>query len=65
MWPNPKFPADSVAFTEVILNGKLHFLCRVINTKSLLMLNDSVSDTDLSLREKRPNTEFFLVRIFP
>ena len=23
----PQFPADLVAFTEVILNGKLHFLC--------------------------------------
>ena len=27
MWPNPQFPADLVAFTEEILNGKLHFLC--------------------------------------
>ena len=24
------FPADLVTFTEVILNGKLHFLCSVI-----------------------------------
>ena len=23
MWPNPLFPADLVAFTEEILNGKL------------------------------------------
>ena len=29
MWPNPQFPADLVAFTEGILNGKLQF-CRVI-----------------------------------
>ena len=29
MWPNPSFPADLVAFTEEILNGKLHFLCNV------------------------------------
>ena len=27
MWPNPKKTADSVIFTEEILNGKLHFLC--------------------------------------
>ena len=26
-----KFPADLVAFTEEILNGKLHFLCSDIN----------------------------------
>ena len=27
MWPNPQFPADLVAFTEEILNRKLHLLC--------------------------------------
>ena len=27
MWPNPQESADLVTFTEVILNGKLHFLC--------------------------------------
>ena len=25
MRPNPQFPADLVAFTEEIFNGKLHF----------------------------------------
>ena len=30
MWPNPQFPADLVTFTGEILNGKLHFLCRVL-----------------------------------
>ena len=25
MWPNPRFPADLVTFTQEILNGKLHF----------------------------------------
>ena len=29
MWPNPKFPADLVTFTEEIFNGNLHFLCSV------------------------------------
>ena len=28
MWPNPQESADMVAFTEEILNGKLHF-CEV------------------------------------
>ena len=28
MWPNPHFSADLVTFTEEILNGKPHFLCR-------------------------------------
>ena len=27
MSPNPQFPADLVAFTQEILNGKLNFLC--------------------------------------
>ena len=28
MWPNPQETADWVTFTEEILNGKRHFLCR-------------------------------------
>ena len=31
MWPNPQFPVDLVTFTEEILNGKLRFLCSVID----------------------------------
>ena len=32
MWLNlTKFPADLVTFTEEVLNGKLHFLCSVID----------------------------------
>ena len=27
MWPNLQFPADLVAFTDEILNGKLRFMC--------------------------------------
>ena len=27
MWPNSQETADLITFTEVILNGKLHFLC--------------------------------------
>ena len=29
MWPNPKFSADLVIFTEEILNRKFHLLCSV------------------------------------
>ena len=28
MWPNPQETADLVTFTKVILNEKLHFLCK-------------------------------------
>ena len=28
MWLNPQETADLVTFTEEILNGKLHFLCK-------------------------------------
>ena len=31
MWPNPQETADLVIFTEEIRNGKLHFLCSVID----------------------------------
>ena len=33
MWPNPQFPADLVAFTGEILNGKLHSLCSLKGTQ--------------------------------
>ena len=28
MWPNPQEAEGFVAFTEEILDGKLHFLCK-------------------------------------
>ena len=31
MRPNPQFPADSVTFTEEIINGKIQFLCNDLN----------------------------------
>ena len=31
MWPNPQDTADLVTFTDEILNGKLHFLCSVLD----------------------------------
>ena len=40
MWPNPQETADLVTFTEEILNGKLHFLCR--DTKDFYFENDEV-----------------------
>ena len=49
MWPNPHFPADLVAFTKDILNGKLHYLCYLQTVfwkccgwvKQAIMLNQS------------------------
>ena len=37
MWPNPQFSADLVTFTGEILNGKLLFLCDVIESKIVVM----------------------------
>ena len=37
MWPNPQVPADLVAFTEDLLNGKLHFLCSTSSEKARLL----------------------------
>ena len=42
MWPNLKFPADLVTFTEEILNGKLLFLCHV-RIRVLKIFRDCVS----------------------
>ena len=39
MWPNPQFPAGLVKLIEKILNEKLHFLCRVAVTKSVVGLS--------------------------
>ena len=32
MWLNPQDAADSVTFTEEILDGKSHFLCSAFST---------------------------------
>ena len=34
MGPNPQETENLVTFTEEIVNGKLHFLCRVTNAIS-------------------------------
>ena len=39
MWPNTQFPADLVKFTEEIFNGKIIFLCSVVNLKAVIGLN--------------------------
>ena len=44
MWPNLKFPADLVTFTEEILNGKLLFLCHV-RIRVLKIFRNCVSRT--------------------
>ena len=38
MWPNLQFPADSVTFTEEILNGKLYFCAVFYPNKNILIL---------------------------
>ena len=40
MWPNPQETAYLVTFIEEILNGKLHFLCSVID-QSVIFYNAS------------------------
>ena len=36
MWPNPQETADLFTFTEEILNGKLYFLCSVLEHGKIL-----------------------------
>ena len=71
MWINRKKTPNSFTFTKVILDGKIHFLyCEM---SGILILQNAIFTyafteflvTHLTLREKWPNTEFFLVRIFP
>ena len=45
MLPNCQFPADLDKLTEEILNGKLHFLCSVVN---LLLGNLSLTRSSIS-----------------
>ena len=72
MWPNPQFPADLVAFTKEIINGKFHFLCIVIfqSEKNLPSENLSRGNVPFSiyipghtdqkkLRKNCPYSEFF------
>ena len=49
---------DFFTFTKEILNGKLHFLCSEWCTIIDFWHGES-------LREKCPNTEFFLACVFP
>ena len=50
MWPNPKFPADLVIFTEEILNGKLHILCSVRRWLLLLIISLSYVNCLLDIK---------------
>ena len=43
MWPNPQETADLVTFNDEILNGKLHFLCRVCRINPHNIMNKNVS----------------------
>ena len=55
MWPKSQFYADLVAFTEEILNGKLHFLCivRIFTRKAPSYMFDRVLNTPLRIEKKQ------------
>ena len=66
MWSNPQFPVDLVKFTEEILNGKLHFLCRdktsSICARQILCLDYS------NLEERRNISKLYMIargHLFP
>ena len=48
MSPDPQFPADLVTLAEEILNGKLHFLCRV----DLASLKSDIDKLDIDKLDK-------------
>ena len=63
MWPNPKFAADLVTFTEEILNRKLHFLCAVEliipgNYRASIDLNDTFNSVSV-YENHQPYLTFF------
>ena len=43
MWSNPQFPVDLVTITEEIFNGKLHFLCSVLQCWSKVLTINSLT----------------------
>ena len=53
MRPNPQFPADLVAFTEEIFNGKLHFLCSVKVKNWLIKKNPKRFKKIKELRDRK------------
>ena len=62
MSPNPQFHADSVKFTEEILNRKLHFFavatsCSVLWNKKAFKVSSSVPSASVS-DGKRWNKEY-------
>ena len=67
MWPDSKETANLVTFTEEILNRKPHLLWSCASRGAFMTLSDihdRIVFAKRTLREKCPNTEFFLVRIF-
>ena len=63
MWTYPQETADLVAFTEAILNGKLHFLCSVTTSTSIITCNSFFScatrtkTTKTGIRERERERE--------
>ena len=52
MWSNPQFPADLTAFTEEILDGKLHFLSSDFCKIGSLVLNETTFHSSLYNKKK-------------
>ena len=52
MWSNPQFPADLTAFTEEILDGKLHFLSIDFCKIESLVLNETTFHSSLYNKKK-------------
>ena len=55
MWPNPRFTADLVTFTKEILNGKLHFLCCVLQ---IIITIITIAKLFLQLLQSSPSYTF-------
>ena len=58
MWPSSQETADLVTFTEEILNEKLHFLCSVRFTFSVVKLCDTKMSWIEQFFERIKTTEY-------
>ena len=48
MWPKSRFPTDLVAFTEKILNGKLHFFVQCVKSLNKQLVRQLVHSISIS-----------------
>ena len=74
MWPNSQFPVYLVTFTEVILNGKLHFLYSESKNKPivtyllmppLFLWTHKIKQTLTWIYENRKETLIRHLKLFP